>query len=464
MSRRITKLRFSGKQHASLQTHLFPGDGNEAVALALCGRRSSEEQQILACQRLIPVPYDQCIQRTAQRVQWKSDVLEPLFIEASQKGVALVKIHSHPTGYPEFSSFDDVSDGNLFRSLYGWVDSDLPHASCVMLPDGSVFGRAAFPGGTFGELRVVIAGDDIVFSTAAENVEVGEFTLRNQQLFGRRTVTMLKELRVGVVGCSGTGSPTVEQLTRLGVGELVLVDPDVFEVKNQNRIVNGMGCDLGRLKVDVLGDAVERMGLGTKIHRIPQSLSTVEAVLAIASCDVVFGCMDGLEGRHVLSRIASHYVIPYFDVGVKLFADGQGGVSQVCGAVHYIQPGGSSLLSRGVYTLERLRAAARKRADPLSYAAEQAQGYIERVEEESPAVISVNMQMSAIAVNEFLARLHPYRNASNSDSAITRVSLTGSQIAHEPDGEPCALFSKLVGLGDTRPLVGLPSITKVGAQ
>jgi len=33
-------------------------------------------------------------------------------------------------------------------------------------------------------------------------------------------------MRLAVVGCSGTGSPVVEQLARLGVRRLVLVDPD----------------------------------------------------------------------------------------------------------------------------------------------------------------------------------------------------------------------------------------------
>lgn len=32
-------LRLTGHQHAALKAHLFPGDGNEAVAVALCGRR-----------------------------------------------------------------------------------------------------------------------------------------------------------------------------------------------------------------------------------------------------------------------------------------------------------------------------------------------------------------------------------------------------------------------------------------
>lgn len=36
------KLRMTGQQYAGLQEHLFPGDGKEAVALALCGRYHGE--------------------------------------------------------------------------------------------------------------------------------------------------------------------------------------------------------------------------------------------------------------------------------------------------------------------------------------------------------------------------------------------------------------------------------------
>ncbi|MGZ3387313.1 MAG: ThiF family adenylyltransferase, partial [Isosphaeraceae bacterium] len=80
-----------------------------------------------------------------------------------------------------------------------------------------------------------------------------------------------------------------------------------------------------------------------------------------------FGCMDGAEGRNLLNRLATFYCLPYFDVGVRLEADGHGGVSQVCGSVHYLQPGGSSLLSRGVIAAEDIEAEALRRTDPAEY-------------------------------------------------------------------------------------------------
>src|SRR3546814_1251505 len=75
-----------------------------------------------------------------------------------------------------------------------------------------------------------------------------------------------------------------------------------------------------------------------------------DLVARLATCDVLFGCMDSIEGRDTLNRSSTFYTLPYFDLGVRIDADGSGGVNAVSGVVHYIQPGGSSLRSRGVYS------------------------------------------------------------------------------------------------------------------
>src|SRR5204862_3223323 len=102
-------------------------------------------------------------------------------------------------------------------------------------------------------------------------------------------------------------------------------------------------------------------------------------------------------------------------LGVHLEADGQGGVSTVCGSVHYLLPGGSSLLSRRVYTPADLRAAALGRTNPDQFQAEQEEGYIKRARVASPAVVSVNGLCATLAINNLLARLHPFRNDPNYD-------------------------------------------------
>lgn len=456
------KLRLIQTAHAKLKTHLFPGDGYEAVAVALCGRRRSTTRHCLAVRDIFTIPYNECKERTAVRVTWSTERLVPLLHEAEKRDLAVLKIHSHPTGYPSFSEIDDASDGDLFNSVFGWTDSAYPHASAVMLPDGSMFGRAIMRDGSFQPLTSIqVPGDDLQFWTPGANAQVPEFARRHAQMFGAGTAHRLRSLSAAVIGCSGTGSPVIEQLARLGIGRLVIVDPDCVEDKNLNRIINSSREDayLGRPKVEVFARAIAAMGFGTELEIIPENLATPRAVKAVAECDVVFGCMDGVEGRHLLSRLAAYYLLPYFDLGVKLEADGKGGVDEACGAIHYLRPDGSSLQDRLVYGPKQLKAAGMRRTDPQAYKDQVRAGYIHGVAEDRPAVISINMQIASLAVNEFLARLHPYRHDDNADSAIVRVSFIQGATYREREPAASGTFHSCLGRGDVRPLLSMPDLS-----
>lgn len=461
---RPMKLRLAGSQHDALRAHLFPGDGFEAVATALCGRREGDATNILTVHRVVPIPYDQCKVRNPHCVTWSSQLLRPLLEEAAKRRMSILKIHSHPTGYPMFSETDDASDQDLLPSIATWTESDL-HASAVMLPSGEVFARCLRDDGQFEGLdAVAVAGDDIRFwHDSAPSLRTPDSVQRHSQLFGCGTTARLRELTVGVVGCSGTGSPAIEQLARLGVGRMVLIDPDRVEVKNLNRILNASREDayLQRFKVDVMASAIARMGFGTELTLIRTNLHERSAVLALAECDVVFGCMDGVEGRHLLNQLTAFYLIPYFDVGVKLVADGQGGIDDVSGAVHYLRPDGSSLLGRKVYRMSQVTAEGLKRTDPTAYRDQVAAGYIDGVQEDRPAVISVNMLMASLAVNEFLARFHPYRLDENREFSTVRFSLMHGAVYRASDSGPCSTLLKNIGRGDLDPLLGMPSLSRI---
>jgi hypothetical protein len=457
-------LRLTGKQHAQLKAHLFPGDGKEAVGVALCGGRAGRSRHCLTVRTIVPIPYDQCPVRTPDRITWSTQSLRPLIEEAARRGLSVLKIHSHPGGLDRFSDFDDWSDRDLFTSIHGWMDDDRPHSSAVMLPDGRVFARTVGASGEFAPVSLVsVVSDDLHFwRMPGKASEIPEFARRHAQVFGSGTTSMLSWLSVAVVGCSGTGSPVIEQLARLGAGKLVLVDPDVVEEKNLNRILNATIEDarLRTPKVEVMKRAVARIGLHTEVLAFDRDLADPEVVKAVAECDVVFGCMDSVDGRHLLNRLAVFYLLPYFDVGVKLEADGQGGVDQICGTVHYLQPGGASLLSRRTYTIEQVRAAALKRADPEAYRDQLQSKYIVGVQEERPAVISVNLLFASLAVNEFLARLHPYRDDPNGDFATYRISLTQGRIIQDADGAPCPALARHAGRGDVKPLLDMPALSE----
>lgn len=450
------QLRLTAAQASELRTHLFPGDDKEAVALALCGRRHGGDVHVLAVHKIFFVPHERC-ERDPLYVRWPTEMGRPLYEEAMRRHMAVLKIHSHPGCFRQFSDVDDNSDQELFSSLHGWTDDLLPHASAVMLPNGEIFARVITHEMSFEPInRILIAGDDITFFDS-ELVEgdIAANDLRTAQAFGEKTVSLLNSLRVGVVGCSGTGSWIVEQLARLGVGELFLVDPDIVERKNLNRIVNSTlrhAVDQ-TAKVHALKSAISTMGTRTQVTAFHANLFDVDVLRCLATCDVVFGCMDSVDGRDILNRLAAFYTIPYFDLGVRLDADGKGSVNIACGSVHFLLPGGSSLLSRKVYTPEGLRVATLRRTNPKQFESELAEGYIKGVKVESPAVISVNGMCATLAVNNFLARLHPFRMESNSEIRHQWFDLVNGIFGNTHDGAACRMLQRYVGRGDMEPFL-----------
>lgn len=457
-------LALTGDQHAHLAAFLFPGDGKEAVALLLCGRRDGERRHRLVVREIHEIPYDHCTKRTTTLVTWSPDYIDSILERAAAERLSVIKVHSHPSGYADFSQTDDVGDLQLLPMIRGWVEADVLHGSAVMLPDGQMFGRTYDGTGLRHIACISVAGDDLHFwyPNTGKGPSIPSFAASHAQAFDEGTIERLQRLSVAVIGASGTGSPTVEQLVRLGVGEIVNVDHDVMEERNVNRILNSTIADAAqkRAKVDVIADAINRTGLGTRVIAIRKNLWDPEVVRAVAECDVVFGCMDSIDGRYLLNAISAFYNIPYFDIGIRLVADGQGGITEVCGTVNYLRPGRSSLMSRGLFSMQDVAAAGLARNDPEAHARQVRDGYIRGIVGSRPAVISVNMFGSSLAVNEFLARIHPFREEANAEHAAVLFSLASMELMSDPEEGICPILSRSVGRGDQVPLLGLMELSE----
>ena len=461
-------LSMNGHQHAVLHSLLYPDDGSEAVSILLCSHRVGDYQYRLIVREICPIPIHWCHNRSAQSVTWSTDALENILDIADKQKLSILKVHSHPNSYPRFSKVDDVSDQKLLPAIRDWFNIDLPHGSAIMLPDGQLFGRVLNSKGIFQPINTIsVIGDQLnMWFDGATREGEGDFTASHTQAFGQGTTDLLQKLTVAVVGCSGTGSPVVEQLARLGVKRMILVDDDVVEDRNLNRILYTTQdhVEHSTPKVEAVADGIRRISIGTDVTTVYENLATRSAVEAVASADVVFGCMDSIEGRYILNRLATYYTLPYFDIGVRLIADCKMGVNEICGTIHYLQPGGSSLVSRELFNMADVAAEGLKRRDPDAFKQQVKDGYIRGSVEQRPAVISVNMFAASLAVNELLARLNPYRDESNAVFASVGFSLASMEFYADPDGEPCPLLAPHVGCGDIEPLLGMMEFAKGGQQ
>ena len=108
-------------------------------------------------------------------------------------------------------------------------------------------------------------------------------------------------------------------------------------------------------------------------------------------------------------------------------------------------------MSRGLFTMADVAAAGLRRNDPAAHAQQIKDGYIKGVAGNRPAVISVNMLGASLAVNEFLARLHPYREEPNDSYGAVIFSLASMELITEPEEGICEILGGMSAPATRRP-------------
>lgn len=442
---------------SQLRQHLFPGDGLEAAALLLCASAGQARDKLLG-REVISVPYSACV-RKPNFLTWPGEYVEAAIDRAARCGDVIIAVHSHPGGFYEFSFADDESDQVLMGALRHGTDRVA--GSAIMLPDGAMRARLYHDDHTAKPVDLVMEiGPDLHCWWNDGATQTGPE--RPPMAFTSAMRGWLARMSACVIGVSGTGSIVAEQLARLGVGEIILIDFDKLEERNLNRILNSTIAELGLEKVEMFAGAIRRYRPDCGVVPVTQSVATREAVLAACQADFLFSCVDTADGRHIADRLSAFFAMPLFDVGVAIptepAADGGRRILEVYGRVDYVYPGGSSLMDRGVYDGALLEAEYLARVAPQAHAQKVADGYLRGVHEEAPGVITLNMRAASACVIEFLARLFPFRQFPNETRAraIFMLSEADEDVFAESQFTASNRFPVAWGLSE--PLLGLPAL------
>jgi molybdopterin/thiamine biosynthesis adenylyltransferase len=130
---------------------------------------------------------------------------------------------------------------------------------------------------------------------------------RTIPLAGQRT---LQRSRVAVIGCGGLGGYAIEQLARLGVGRLVVIDPDRFEEHNLNRQLLSSLADLGKAKVEVAVARVAAINPAVAVEARPVALGAANGAGLLAGVDVVIDALDSIPVRRELAAVCEALGVP----------------------------------------------------------------------------------------------------------------------------------------------------------
>ncbi len=118
------------------------------------------------------------------------------------------------------------------------------------------------------------------------------------------------------------------------------------------------------------------------------------------------------------------------------------------------------MISRDVISLRTVAQEGLAEADPQAEEQQVRDKYFRGLNVSRPAVISINMFAAALSANDFLARVHSYRQMPNSDVGSIEFSLGQLRLTADEEQEDCAVLRTWLGHGRISPLLGLPELSE----
>lgn len=461
------RLKISELVFKELQSLVFASHPKEAAAFALAGIAKHRHGHDVIVRRAVPIPQEHFSIQHEYRLEISTSAVNGLIALCEKNQLGAVLCHSHPQDIP-YSTSDDEGERRIFEVLRQFIPVNAPIASLLFYP-GGVRGRIWLDYSS----RPLPLSEIIVVGRSLKRIRVPE-ALRTQEdlmlsvfdrqvrAFGMDGQALIASTKVGVVGIGGTGSPTAEQLIRLGVQDLVLIDPDGFEKSNLTRVYGTFSSSLRRArwkfrkgtptkKVDLVAKHLKRINPRAHIRISPRSIVLDDVVRQLFDRDIVFLCTDNHWSRSVVNQVAYQYLIPTINLGARIDAvDGK--ISEARGTVDILRPGMPCLWCSQLLRAELIAAESMPKS---SYESLQRDGYVEGIDTRAPSVVSVTTAISGIAVSLFLQLVTDFMSSCG-DIARLNYNILDSTVrrgkAAISDGCVC---QKVCGFGD---LKSLPTI------
>jgi len=414
-------LRIAPGMMQDLQHHLFPGDGDEhgaiigaSVLTTVRGTRLLARRLFLARDGIDYVP------GTRGYRMLTASFVSDCVLDCDAEGLAYLAVHchggrdhvgfsaddlaSHERGYPALL---EILDGKPVGGLVFAVNAV---AGDIWLPDHQriELNRADVPGTPHRRLYA---------QPPPRPPHADDQYDRQARLFGDRGQATLKAQKVGVIGAGGAGSLIVEYLARLGIGKLIVIDPDRIDTTNLSRVVGSTQRDthpwltnrwapqwLRRFgeqhrtpKVEIAKRVARQAQPGIAFTALFADVTASSIAGELADCDYLFLAADTMQARLVFNALVHQYLIPGVQVGAKAQIDDKTGeILDAFSVVRPVFPGQGCLLCNELINPAKLQ------DEATSPEQRRRQRYVDGEDIPAPSVITLNAVAAAHATNDYL--------------------------------------------------------------
>lgn len=389
----------SAADHERLIAHLYPGDHDEHGAILRAGIVETRRGlRLLVREVALALPG-----RDYAGGQFGYRALTPSFIHSHIVGcrderLAYLAVHNHECDDDvAFSEIDMDSHERGYPALRD-IGKGVPVGALV-------FGRNAveadiwMPDGRrliLGEYRVIGQTIGRRYSSPNHGPDPSLVHDRQVRLFGTAGQARLGRARVAIVGLGGIGSLVAEYAARLGIGEILLIDPDRIECSNLSRVVGATSADVRarRRKTAISARIIRASNRQIKIFELPSDVADSKIAAELRDCDYIFLCADSMRARLLVNAVTHQYFVPCVQLGAKIVFDKSGVIADASSVVRTIRPGEGCLWCNGFIPSGLLALEAKSDAE------RKAQAY--GTEQPNPSVITMNAVAAAGGINDFL--------------------------------------------------------------
>jgi len=127
---------------------------------------------------------------------------------------------------------------------------------------------------------------------------------------------LTRKIKAVVVGAGALGNEVIKNLCLLGVGRVVVVDPDIVEPSNLTRsIFFRLNESAGVPKVEAIANAVGRLFPDTACVPVAAEIADV-GLQRLSDADLIFSCVDNELARLEIAYLAKKLGLPVIDAGL----------------------------------------------------------------------------------------------------------------------------------------------------
>lgn len=319
------------------------------------GWRETDQGLVLTV-RSIEQPVDGDLSLESDIVEIQSQYTRRMLRLSETHPFGIGIVHSHPEDYYTSPSASDYDMESYFADLLKGYTHSRPFTSLIFSQSHGKFsgtGRVWWKNQWHQVSQFMIEGDAVTIENFKPITRLSKKQIsrvaRLASVFSLEAAEALAGKTIGIVGLSGTGSPLVEILARAGVGKLILIDPEIFQDSNIERIHGSYDSDIDLniekcliakrhvLKINPQCEVIAIKG------RIPQKVALDQLIF----CDLVFGCTDLHSSRVSLTDISLRYLVPIIDMGV-LMEGKDGNITGQVIQINRIYPDDPCMYCRGI--------------------------------------------------------------------------------------------------------------------